>query len=258
MPGLRREEVASLAGVSVDYYIKLERGHTRGVSASVWESLARTLQLGEVEKAHLYDLVAAATGPGASGVALPRQRVAPGLLNLIKTLENVPAMIQGRRMEVLAFNDLFGALYAGFAERPPRDRNIARFILLDPAAKALYADWSTVARDAVSILRLYAGSHPDDPELPPLVSELSLHSDLFRRTWNEHTVVRHADGKKRFTHPGVGALTLNYETFQTAGDPHQTLVMFHAQPGSPSADALRLLGTWEASRFAAQTSDLDA
>ncbi|WP_061300092.1 helix-turn-helix transcriptional regulator [Herbidospora cretacea] len=242
VPGLRREEVAGLAGVSVDYYVKLERGLTRGVSRPVWEALARALRLDETERAHLYDLIAAETGVVLRREPLPRQRVAPGLLNLIASFDQVPAMVQGRRMDVLASNDLFKALYAGFT-----GRNLARFILLDPAAKALYPEWPQVARSAVAVMRLYAGSHSDDPELTVLIDELSRGSDLFRRIWGEHRVDRHADGKKRFRHPVVGELTLNYETFLTAGDPEQTLVLFHADPGSPSADALRLLGSWHAS-----------
>ncbi|MFD0745478.1 hypothetical protein ACFQ1L_29445 [Phytohabitans flavus] len=149
-------------------------------------------------------------------------------------------------MDVLAFNDLFRALYADFSKRPPRDRNMARFILLDPAARDLYADWPKVARDVVATLRLYAGSHPHDREFTELIGELSLHSDMFRRTWCEHAVLRHSKGMKRFVHPVVGALSLNYETFQPTEDPDQTLVIFHADRGSPSADALRLLGAWDA------------
>ncbi|GLX95392.1 helix-turn-helix transcriptional regulator [Herbidospora sp. NBRC 101105] len=242
VPGLRREEVASLAGVSVDYYVKLERGLARGVSRSVWEALARALRLDETERAHLWDLVAAETGVVMRREPLPRQRVTPGLRNLLATLDHVPAMVQGRRTDVLASNTLFTALYAGFT-----GRNLARFILLDPAAKDLYPEWPEVARSVVAVLRLYAGAHPDDPELTPLVDELTRASALFRQVWNEHAVVRHADGRKRFRHPVVGELTLNYETFTAAGDPEQTLVMFHADPGSPSADALRLLGAWHAS-----------
>ncbi|WP_066375785.1 helix-turn-helix transcriptional regulator [Herbidospora mongoliensis] len=242
VPGLRREEVASLAGVSVDYYVKLERGHTRGVSRSVWEALARALRLDETERAHLYDLIAAETGQILRREPLPRQRVSPRLLNLVNSLDQVPAMVQGRCMDVLAANDLFKALYVGFT-----GRNMARFILLDPAAKALYPDWPQVARSVVAILRLYAGSHLDDPGLTTLIEDLSRGSDLFRQVWGEHSVDRHADGRKRFRHPVVGELTLNYETFLAAGDPEQSVVLFHADPGSPSADALRLLGSWHAS-----------
>ncbi len=169
---------------------------------------------------------------------LPRQRVSPGLRNLLATLDHVPAMVQGRRTDVLACNTLVTALYAGFT-----GRNLARFILLDPAAKDLYPEWPEVARSVVAVLRLYAGAHPDDPELTPLVDELTRASALFRQVWNEHAVVRHADGRKRFRHPVVGELTLNYETFTAAGDPEQTLIMFHADPDSPSADALRLSPT---------------
>lgn len=258
VPGLRREEVARFAGMSVGYYVKLERGYTRGVSRTVWEAVARTLQLDDVERAHLYDLVSAHEGQTLHRDAPSQQRVSPGLRNLLATLGDVPAMVQGRRTEVLAFNDFFAAVYAGFADRPSRDRNMARFILLDPAARELYAEWKKVARDVIASLRLDAGSHPDDPELGALVGELSLHSDLFRQEWSQHKVVLHADGKKQLVHPVVGALTLNYQTFQVAGDPDQTLVMFHADPGSPSADALRLLGSWRATGSSAEPRSSEA
>ena len=246
VPGLRREEVASLAGVSVDYYVRLERGRTRGVSRSVWESLARALRLDEVGKAHLFDLVAAETEQRLRQVALPPQWVSPGLMAVLGTLDQVPAVVLGRRLDWLASNDLFRALYVDFSTRPLLDRNMARFILLDPVAKALYADWAEVAQDVVAILRLYAGSHPGDAELAELVGDLALRSDLCRPEWNKHDVTRHATGSKRFIHPLVGALTLNYETLQPTEDPDLTLVVFHAAPGSPSADALQLLGAWSA------------
>lgn len=246
VPGLRREEVASLAGVSLDYYVKLERGRTRGVSRPVWESLARSLRLDDVERAYLLDLVDAEAGMRPRDARFPAQRVSDRMTDLLHALGDVPAMVQGRRTEVLAFNDMFRHLYVGFADRYPAERNVARFILLDPAAKRLYAEWERVAREVSSALRLYVGSHPNDPQVGPLVEELSQEA-VFRRVWSEHSVVRHAHGEKKFTHPVVGALTLNYQTFQDTDDPDQTLVMFHATPGSPSDDALQLLGTHQLS-----------
>ncbi|MCS5735068.1 helix-turn-helix transcriptional regulator [Herbiconiux daphne] len=246
--GLRREEVARLAGVSVDYYLRIERGRTRGVSRAVWESVARALQFDEVERMHLLDLVAAETAMSQPGVvSSSRQRADRGLVAVVASMEQVPAMVQGRRMDVLAHNSLFGALYKNFMQLDPRDRNLARFMFLDPAAKVLFADWASAARDVVAMLRLYAGSHPTDPELNALLSELSKGSDLFRQAWTEHRVLRHSSGKKRLVHHAVGRLTLNYQTFQATGDPDQTLVIYHADPGSPSADALKQLGAWSLS-----------
>ncbi|WP_051970155.1 helix-turn-helix transcriptional regulator [Kitasatospora azatica] len=243
VPGLRREEVAQLAGVSVDYYIRLERGRTQGVSEAVLEAVARALQLDDTERAHLFDL-AQPTATRARPRRPPNpQRVRPVMYRALDSL-SVPALIQGRRMDVLAANRLGYALFADFQARPHRERNFARFVFLDEAARALYTDWEKAAGDCVATLHLYAGRHPDDPQLTELIGELSLHSDTFRRLWADHDVLAHATGTKRLHHPLVGDLTLDYVVLAVEGDPDQSLVILTPEPASPSAEALDILASW--------------
>lgn len=243
VPGLRREEVAQLAGVSVDYYIRLERGHTQGISETVLEAVARALRLGDTERAHLFDLAQPTPARARRRRPLSPQKVRPALSRALELL-GVPAVIQGRRMDVLAANRLGYALYADFAARPPRERNFARFVFLDEAARTLYADWERAAGDCVAMLRVYAGRHPDDPQLVELVGELSVRSDDFRRMWGAHDVLAHMTGTKRLHHPIVGDLTLDYEVLTVEGDPEQALVLYVPEPASPSAEALDLLASW--------------
>ncbi|MDX2602594.1 helix-turn-helix transcriptional regulator [Streptomyces caniscabiei] len=244
VPGLRREEVAQLAGVSVDYYIRLERGRTQGVSEAVLTAVARALCLDETERAHLFDLAQpTATTRARRKRPLAPQRVHPVLHRTLDSLA-VPAIVQGRRTDVLAANRLARALYTDFEARPHRERNFARFVFLDEAARALYADWERVAGDCLAMLRLYAGRHPDDPRLTELIGELSLHSDTFRRMWADHDVQAHTTGTKRLHHPIVGDLTLDYLVLAVEGDPEQTLTVYTTEPASPSAEALTLLAEW--------------
>ncbi|MET9437571.1 hypothetical protein [Streptomyces sp. NPDC006551] len=174
---------------------------------------------------------------------LAPQRVHPVLYRTLDSL-SVPAVVQGRRTDVLAANRLAHALYTDFEARPRRERNFARFVFLDEAARALYADWERVAGDCLAMLRLYAGRHPDDPQLTELIGELSLHSDAFRRMWADHHVVAHTTGTKRLRHPLVGDLTLDYLVLAVEGDPEQTLTIYTPEPASPSAEALALLASW--------------
>ncbi|MFF9032793.1 helix-turn-helix transcriptional regulator [Streptomyces iakyrus] len=243
VPGLRREEVAQLAGVSVDYYIRLERGRTRGVSEAVLEAIARALQLDDTERAHLFDLAQPTASRARSKRPLAPQRVHPVLYRTLDSL-SVPAVVQGRRTDVLAANRLAHALYTDFEARPRRERNFARFVFLDEAARRLYVDWERVAGDCLAMLRLYAGRHPDDPQLTELVGELSLHSDAFRGMWADHDVIAHTTGTKRLHHPLVGDLTLDYLVLAVEGDPEQTLTLYTPEPASPSAEALDLLAGW--------------
>lgn len=243
VPGLRREEVAQLAGVSVDYYIRLERGRTQGVSETVLEAVARALQLDDTERAHLFDLARPTTARARRKRPLAPQRVHPVLYRTLDSL-SVPAVVQGRRTDVLAANRLAHALYTDFEARPRRERNFARFVFLDEAARTLYTDWERVAGDCLAMLRLYAGRHPDDPQLTELIGELSLHSDTFRRMWADHNVVAHTTGTKRLHHPLVGDLTLDYVVLAVEGDPEQTLTIYTPEPASPSAEALGLLASW--------------
>ena len=238
VPGLRREEVAQLAGVSVDYYVRLERGRAINASEPVLDALARALLLNDTERGHLFALARPA---GTGRRPLPAQRVRPGLYRVLGSLTDVPATILGRRLDVLATNRLAAALITDFGALPHRERNMARYMFLDGAARLLYADWEAAARSVVAALHLYAGRHRDDPQLAELVGELSERDADFRRWWADHDVFRHAHGSKRLHHPLVGELTLDYEALTVAGDPEQTLGLHTAEPDSPSEHALRLL-----------------
>ncbi|GGO20833.1 helix-turn-helix domain-containing protein [Micromonospora parathelypteridis] len=239
VPGLRREEVARLAGVSTDYYIQLERGHNLNVSESVLKALARALQLDETERSHLLALARFRRSP-AGHQLMPAQRVRPSLRHTLDALD-VPALVIGRRCDVLATNALGRALFTDFEALPRRGRNLARFLFLDDAARQLYLDWPEVARGAVASLHLYAGRNPDDAQLGELVDELSERDPDFRRWWADHDVHQYTYGAHRFRHPVVGELILNYEAFAHAADPEQVLGLYTAEGGSPSEQALRLL-----------------
>ncbi|WP_406446952.1 helix-turn-helix transcriptional regulator [Streptomyces sp. NBC_01613] len=243
VPGLRREEVAQLAGVSVDYYIRLERGHTKGVSEAVLEAVARALHLDDTERAHLFDLAQPTAARTRRRRPLSPQRVRPALYRALESL-SVPALVQGRCMDVLAANRLGRALFTDFQARPHRERNLARFVFLDEAARTLYTDWDRAASDCVAKLRLYAGRHPDDPQLTELIGELSVHSDTFRRMWADHDVHAHTIGTKRLHHPVVGDLILDYVVLAVEGDPEQTLAIYTPEPASRSAEALGILASW--------------
>lgn len=244
VPGLRREEVAQLAGVSVDYYSRLEQGRHLNVSDEVLDAVARALRLDEVERSYLFQIARTKTRRARRRPA-PVQRVRPGIRRVLETLDDVtPAFVFGRRMDMLAANRLARALIGDFEALPPRERNLLRFTFLDESARELYTDWGEVARDNVAILRLDAGRHPDDPLLTELVGELAVKSEEFRRWWADHNVRERTHGIKRYHHPLVGDLTVNYESVAVLGDPDQTLCIYTAEPGSPSETALRLLANW--------------
>lgn len=244
VPGLRREEVAHLAGVSVDYYSRLEQGRHLNVSDEVLDAVARALRLDEVERSYLFQIARTNTRRARRRPA-PVQRVRPGIRRVLETLDDVtPAFVFGRRMDMLAANRLARALIGDFEALPPRERNLLRFTFLDESARELYTDWEEVARDNVAILRLDAGRHPDDPLLTELVGELAVKSEEFRRWWADHNVRERTHGTKRYHHPLVGDLTVNYESVAVLGDPDQTLCIYTAEPGSPSETALRLLANW--------------
>jgi transcriptional regulator with XRE-family HTH domain len=242
VPGLRREEVADLAGLSVDYYVRLERGRAGNPSAPVLDALARALRLDEAERAHLFDL--AGTTPTVRRRRTQPQRVHAGFVRAMEALDHVPAMVLGRRMDVLAANRMARALLTDFSARAHRERNMARFVFLDPAARALYADWAVVAEDIVYSLRLDAGRYPDDARLAELIGELTIGDPDFSRWWATHDVKRRVGGVKRFVHPVVGELTLHYDRLVTPDDPDQRLSIYTAERASKSAEALRLLGDW--------------
>jgi transcriptional regulator with XRE-family HTH domain len=236
VPGLRREEVAQLAGVSVDYYVRLERGRKPTASEAVLNALARALRLDDIERDHLFTIARPARRP-----AMPTQQVRPELQRILDGMTHLPAMILGRRLDILATNDMARALYTDFDARPPRDRNMARYVFLDENARSLYTDWERGARMVLATLHLYAGRWPDDPRLIELVDDLSAHSNDFNTWWAANDVARQTHGSKGLHHPVVGDLTLSFETFTATDDPEQLLGIYTAEPGSPSERALNLL-----------------
>jgi transcriptional regulator with XRE-family HTH domain len=237
VPGLRREELAMLAGVSVDYYVRLEQGRERHPSEQVLDSLARALQLDDTAARHLQEL---ARPPARRRRPSARpQRVRPGVERLIEGWSHTPAMVYGRCMDVLAANSLADAVHG----RPLRGENALRSIFLNSGAREFYADWEDVARDTVAWLRALAGADLDDPRLTELVGELSLKSEEFRRLWARHDVREKTSGTKRFVHPVVGELSLGYESLTIGGAPGQVLVVYHAEPGSRDEQSLALLAS---------------
>jgi transcriptional regulator with XRE-family HTH domain len=238
--GLRREELAQLAGVSVDHYVRLEQGRSVHFSGSVLDAVARVLELSEHEREHLYNLVRPAPDPAEAG---GEQQVRPGLRRLLDSIHDVPAYVVGRRADVLAWNTLAAALITDFGGLPRRGRNLARIVFLDESIRDRYSDWAGKADDVVAFLRLDAGRHPDDPLLTELVSELSAGSSAFRRQWANHPVRDKTRGSYRFRHPVVGDLELTYETLRPSDDPDQALITYTAEAGSHSEDALRRLAS---------------
>jgi transcriptional regulator with XRE-family HTH domain len=246
VPGLRREEAAMLAGVSVDYYTKMERGKLRGVSESVLEALARGLKLDEAERAHLFDLARAA-GPMPRPRRRPaQQRVRPSVQRILDAMTDAPALVQNGRLDIFAANRLGYALYSEMDLAPGRPANHARFVFLDPRAKRFFLEWDRAADDTVAMLRAEAGRDPHDSNLSDLVGELSTRSEDFRLRWAAHNVRAHQTGAKRFHHPVVGDLSLTFEMLELAADPGLHLLALSAEPSSPTQAALNLLGSWAA------------
>ncbi|SDS97246.1 helix-turn-helix transcriptional regulator [Microterricola viridarii] len=246
VPGLRREEVAMLSGVSVDYYVRLERGNLAGASESVLDALASTLQLDEAEREYLFDLARAA-GPTRRPPRTPASAVRPAVRQVLEAMADAPAWVRNGRHDILAANRMGRALYAPVFEDPRRPVNTTRFTYLNPAARTFWRDYDQVARDAASMLRLEAGRNPHDAELIRLVGELSTQSELFRERWASRDVVFHRSGMKRLHHPVVGDLDLNYESMELPSEPGLVLNVYTAPAGSPSADGLRMLASWAAS-----------
>lgn len=257
VPGLRREELAQLAGVSVDYYTRLEQGRSRSASVDVLDALATALQLDDAEREHLHQL--GRPQPVARGIRSRPQRVHPATLALLDRLDLVgsPAFILGRRLDVLAHNRLAGALVTEFRRLPAPQRNQARFVFLDSHARELYADWRQVAVDTVAMLRHDAGRYPDDPKLSALIGELSIHSEEFRTWWSRHDVQRRTTGTKGYHHPLVGELTVQYQALNPSGDEDQVLIVYTTEPGTASDNALRLLAQLHAQDAAPTVAELD-
>jgi transcriptional regulator with XRE-family HTH domain len=247
--GLRREEVALMAGISVEYYTRLERGNATGVSEQVLDGISRALQLDDAEHAHLLDLVRAATAsPGAARRRPPVKagQVPPGVRQMIDAMKDLAVVIQNGRGDVIAANTLGRALYAPLFEQPEAP-NFGRFVFLDPRSHAFYRDWDTAAEQTVALLRSEAGRSPHDRALSNLVGELSTRSDTFRTLWASHNVREHRTGVKVLHHPIVGDLTLSYEGLQVTSAPGLLMLPYTAEPGSESHEKLQLLAAWVAS-----------
>jgi transcriptional regulator with XRE-family HTH domain len=250
VPGLRREEVAVLAGVSTEWYTRLEKGHVAGVSDDVLEAVARALRLDEAERVHLFDLARAAR-PGRARPARRRPtQVRPSVQWLLDSMPLAPAFVRDGRLDVVAINAMGRALHSPMYGDgvPPAAMpvNFARFCFLDPQARRLYPDWEGAANVTVAVLRREAGRDPLDRGLADLVGELATRSDEFRTRWAAHHVRLHHAGVKHFVHPVVGAVELAYHSMDLPSEPGLVLTVYNAEPGSPSEDALRLLASWAA------------
>jgi len=247
VPGLRREEVAVLAGVSVPYYTRLERGDMQGASESVLNALAGALQLDDAERAHLLDLARAAhPAPARPWRRQAKQRVRPEVQWTLDAITGAAAFVSNERLDILAANQLGRALYSELYDAPARPVNTARFVFLDPRADASYGDWDRVATETAAILRSAAGRDPYNRELSDLIGELATQSEAFRTRWATHNVRFHNSGVKRFHHPVVGDLTLSFNRLDLAADHGLTIFTYAAEPGSRSEEALNLLGSWAA------------
>lgn len=246
VPGLRREEVATLAGLSVEYYNRLERGNLGGASETVLNALADALRLDEAERAHLFDLARAShPAPGGRRRATSSQ-LRPSVQWLLDSMTTSAAFAENGRLDALGANRLGRALYPPLFRDSPRPANWARFIFLNREASEIYADWSRAAKDVVALLRFEAGRNPHDRELTDLIGELATNRDEFRSLWAAHNVRLHTKGVKQLNHPIVGELELTYDRLEVMADPGLTLVIYTAEPGSRTAESLDLLASWAA------------
>ncbi|GAA3369706.1 helix-turn-helix domain-containing protein [Streptomyces antimycoticus] len=242
--GLRRQEVAQLAAISVDYYTRLEQGRVRA-SASVLATLARALRLDDDQQKYLYELAGRSDARPRRRRG-PAQRIRPAMRRLLDQLTGSPAVVLGKRMDILAWNVAAAALFTDFSVTPPGRRNYVRLLFTDPVVRALHREWEHDARDAVAALRMEAAADPDDPELAQLVGELSVQDADFRTWWAEHRVNNLSYGTKHYRHRLVGDLTLDCDVWSSPDGSGQRLMVLTAEPGSPSHDALRILTAWTA------------
>jgi transcriptional regulator with XRE-family HTH domain len=254
--GLRREEVALLAGVSVDYYVRMERGNLAGASDSVLDALAGALHLDEAEREHLIALARQSpAGAGRRGARTPTSTVRPALRQLLDAITDAPAWIRNGRHDIVAMNTMARALYSPVLADPRRPANTTRFVYLDPAAVDFFVDYDQIARDAAAMLRLEAGRNPNDKALIALVGELSTRSELFRQRWASQDVRFHRSGRKRLRHPAVGQLDLDFEALELPAEPGLQLNVYTAAADTPTADGLKLLASWAAGHDDLDTED---
>jgi transcriptional regulator with XRE-family HTH domain len=246
VPGLRREELALLAGVSVEYLTRVERGNAGGVSDSVLEALARALQLDEAETSHLADLARTSRGVTREPRRRAQPSVRPSIQRILDSMTTTPAFVRNGRLDVLAINSLGEALYAPVFDDPARPANLARFCFLDPRAAELYPNWEDAADTSVALLRTEAGRDPFNKSLTHLVGELATRSEAFRTRWARHDVRLHRAGFKHFRHPVAGELALSFDAMELPADPGLTLTAYSAEAGSPAEERLALLGSWSA------------
>jgi transcriptional regulator with XRE-family HTH domain len=246
--GLRREEVAMLAGVSVDYYVRMERGSLAGASESVLDALANALKLDEAERTHLFALARESGAGTTRRKRTPPHRVRPAIHQVLDAMTDAPAWVRNGRHDILAMNQLARALYSPVLADPRRPANTTRFVYLQPEqAREFFVDYDRIANDAAAMLRLEAGRNPHDKALIELVGELSTRSELFRQRWASHDVQFHRSGTKRLRHPIVGQLDLDFESMELPSEPGLHLNVYTAAAGTPTADALKLLASWAAS-----------
>ncbi|MHA6739082.1 helix-turn-helix transcriptional regulator [Rhodococcus erythropolis] len=245
VPGLRREEVAVLAGVSTEWYVRLEKGHIGGVSDDVLDAVAKALRLNEAERIHLFNLARAAKPRRPQRRRAP-SAVRPSIARLLESMVGTPAYVRNARNDVLAYNPLFRALYAPLFDDPVNPPNFVRFTFLDPRTHDFYPDWDEAADGMVAMLRTEAGRNPHDRDLYDLVGELATRSDNFRTRWAGHDVRLHQSGTKRIKHPVVGLIEIDFDALELPADPGLVITTYSAEPGTPSADALTLLASWVA------------
>ncbi len=243
VPGLRREEVALLARISIEYYIPLERGNAAGVSGDVLNAIARALQLDDIEREHLTDLVRTANAARPARRRTAPQRVRPSVQQVLDSMTGAAAFVRNGRLDILSANRLGYALYSPVFASPMRPVNLARFIFLEPQSADFYAEWDGIAAAAVGSLRAEAGGDPYDRALTDLVGELSTRSEEFRIRWAAHDVDYYRSGVQPFCHPVAGDLTLSYDALEIPADPGLTLIAYTAEPGSPARQALDLLAS---------------